>query len=212
MLDPILADYFDYVETEHAAVGYERRPRELCAALGIGYHVGPRSFALFHPEAELIVVRHEDFGSRALFSVAHEIAHILAHRGGYDRLIRHHHTGVEPRRHLERVINHAAGRLLMPEPEVYRVRRVFGETPEAILALATSSGASEGAAMRRWVWQDVNEYRAAFVAQGNYIEDASACRARLPFRRWERVPELQLADPALNLLYLGTGRVMATVV
>lgn len=212
MLDPILVDYFDYVESEHAAVCYERRPRELCAALGIGYHVGPRSFALFHPEAELIVVRHEDFGSRELFSVAHEVAHILAHRGGYDRLIRYYHTNVEPRRHLEQVINHAAGRLLIPAPELGRVRRVYGETPEAILALATSSGASQGAAMRRWAWQDVNEYRAAFVAQGNYIEDATACRARLPFRRWERVPELHLCDPALSLLQLGAGRVMATVI
>lgn len=212
MLDPILADYFDYVEIEHAAVKYERRPRELCEALGIGYHVGPRNFALFHPEAELIVVRHEDFESRALFSVAHEVAHILAHRGGYDRLIRHYHTGVDSRRHLEQIINHAAGRLLIPGPELHRVSRVYGETPEAILALASSSGASAGAAMRRWAWQDVSEYRAAFIAQGNYIEDATACRARLPFRRWERVPELHLADPALNLLYLGTGRVMATVV
>ena len=211
-MDPLLADYFDYVEAEHAAVDHERRPRELCSALNIGYHVGPRSFAVFHPAAELIVVRSEDFGSRDLFSVAHEIAHVLAHRGGYDRLIRHYHTGVDPRRHLEQIINHAAGRLLMPGPELHRVRRVYGETPEAVLALASSSGASAGAAMRRWAWQDVSEYRAAFIAQGNYIEDATACRARLPFRRRERVPELHLADPALSLLRLGAGRVMATVV
>jgi hypothetical protein len=53
--------------------------------------------------------------------------------------------------------------------------------------------------------------RAAFVAKGNYIEDATSCQARLPFRAQDRVPELSLAHPDVSLLYLGAGRVMGTV-
>ena len=206
-----VASLLDFGADLQAKHDYPRTPAAFARAVNIRLIPGTEDSSNAGPPA--IITYNKRYGlNYRRFTLWHEIAHVLAHRGGYDRLIRHYHTGVDPRRHLEQIINHAAGRLLMPGPELHRVRRVYGETPEAVLALASSSGASAGAAMRRWAWQDVSEYRAAFIAQGNYIEDATACRARLPFRRRERVPELHLADPALSLLRLGAGRVMATVV
>lgn len=216
MLDRLIADTLDFVEGEHAKTEWERDPAKLCALWGIRYEVGPRNMARSREDdraGDLITVTADSYGSRHLFTVAHEMAHILAKRGGYIRLIRHHHASVpDMRRHIELIINYAAGRLLMPATDLQEAWDLYRERPEAVLHLMSLSGASEAAAMRRWAWQDVSAYRAAFVAQGNYIQDVTACRARMPFRRHDRVPELHILHPDVTLTSLGSGRVMGTVI
>lgn len=88
-------------------------------------------------------------------------------------------------------------------------------TPEdrraAVLHLMRLSGASEAAAMRRWVWQDTAASRGVFVTQGNYISDLTACNMRLPFARWERLLVVTLRHPEIAASRVGYGRVMVVV-
>lgn len=212
MMDPLIADLMAYIEDQHAATGFQRNPRRLCERLDIQYLAGPRHLARSGQGGDLIMVAPEDYQSRLLFTVAHEVAHVLMVRGGYRALIQHHHSSVpNMRAHLEKLANHGAGLLLMPSHDLVDARRRHGETPKAVLHLVERCGASEAAAMRRWVWQDVGQARAAFTVQGRYVDDVICCRARLPFVRWDRVPELPLTHPELSVLSLGAGRVLGTV-
>ncbi|SMB89109.1 ImmA/IrrE family metallo-endopeptidase [Deinococcus hopiensis] len=215
-MDLLISDLLDYIEEQHAATNYERDPVKLAEAWGIRYEVGPRYLARsrdYDMRNDLICVTEEEYGSRHLFSVSHEFVHVLARRGGYIKLIRYYHASVpDMRKHIELIVNYGGGRLLMTAQDLYEATREFGDSPNVILRLMEVSGASEAAAMRRWSWQDIHEYRAAFTAQGNYIQDAVRCRARLPFKRGDRVPEIHIVHPDVNLVYLGDGRVMGTVV
>lgn len=116
------------------------------------------------------------------------------------------------KRHIELLMNEGAGRLLMPLHDLEAATREHGDTPRAILHLAEVSGASLPVALRRWVRQDWNESRAAFEIEGNYVQDVTAWNARLPFWKWDRVPDVALEHPDLMLLGLGQGRVLGTLV
>ena len=210
-MNPLIADFIDYVQNEHASTRYERHPAQLCEALDIEYCSGPCNMAHFGPPS-MVVVRPEEFGSRLLFTVGHEVAHILMRRGGFHRRILRDHASVpNMKQHVEKLADFAAGLLVMPEPEVREARQLFGETPAAVLHLMSLSGASEAAAMRRWAWQDPTACRGVFVTQGNYISDLSACNMRLPVSRWERVPEVTLQHPEVAASSVGFGRVMGVV-
>ncbi|GGO22008.1 hypothetical protein GCM10008949_08850 [Deinococcus humi] len=215
MLDALIADTLEFIEGEHAETKWERDPVKLCQLWGIRYEIGPRYMARSRDQDranDLITVTADDYGSRYLFTVAHEMAHILAKRGGYVRLIKHYHASVpDMRRHIELIINYAAGRLLMPAPDLLEAWELYRDRPDAVLHLMKLSGASEPAAMRRWTWQDVTAYRGAFTATENYIQDVTACRAKVPFRRHDRVPELHILHPDVSLISLGGGRVMGTI-
>lgn len=210
-MNPLIADFMHDVQQQHAATRYERHPVKLCEAFDIQYCLGPVSMANLGPPA-MVVVRAEEFGSRRLFTVAHEVAHILMRRGGYhNRILREHASVPDMKRHIEKLADFAAGLLLMPEPDVQEARQLFGETPAAVLHLMRLSGASEGAAMRRWAWQDVTASRGVFVSEYNHISDTSTCNLRLPFNRWERVPEVALHHPEVSALSVGWRRVMGVV-
>ena len=214
MLDPLIADLLACIEDTHAATGYERDPARFCELQGIAYTTGPRSLSRVSRHGDgpdLIIVSHEDYGSRDLFTIAHELAHVIAKREGYIRLIRHHHQVHDQRRHIELLMNEAGSRLLMPAPDLEAAARAYGDTPRAITHLMALSGASESAAMRRWVRQDFSEPRAAAVIQGGYVADVTRWRARMPLHRWDRVPDVALEHPDLTLHGLGNGRVLATV-
>ena len=210
-MNPLIADYMQFVKHRHLDLKYERDPIRACKALGINYSAGPRSSCNFGPPA-MIVVEYGLFGSRRLFTVAHELAHFFMHEGGFhSRILRDHASVPNMKQHVEKLADFAAGLLLMPEPDVREARQLFGETPAAVLHLRSLSGASEAAAMRRWAWQDTSASRGVFVTQGNYISDLSACNMRLPVSRWQRVPEVTLQHPEVAASSVGYGRVMGVV-
>ena len=214
-LDPLTSDLFDCLHETHERIRFERDPLRFCQALDIQYVLGPSNMARvarWQSGPDLIVVRHEQHTSRDLFTIAHEAAHIIAKREGYIRLIKRHHQAQDMKRHIELLMNEGAGRLLMPLPDLEAATREHGDTPRAILHLAEVSGASLPVALRRWVRQDWNESRAAFEIEGNYVQDVTAWNARLPFWKWDRVPDVALEHPDLMLLGLGQGRVLGTLV
>lgn len=215
MFDTLTQDIFDCIEEHHAAVDYTRDPLEFCRAEGIDFILGPRSLARTRRNEngpDLIVLSPSDYTPRDLFSIAHEIVHIILAREDYIKLIRHYHLPSLPpalhRRHIERIIDAGAGRIIMPNQDLALAMQKYRDHPRAIKYLMDQCGASEGAAMRRYAWQDTSEYRAAFTAHENYIQDVTACRARMPFKPRERYPKLYSHDGALTLMSLGGGRVM----
>lgn len=210
-MNTLIADYMQYVQHRHRDLKYERDPIKACQGLGVNYSAGPRSASNFGPPA-MIVVEYGVYGSRRLFTVAHELAHYFMHEGGFHpRILREHASVPDMKRHIEKLADFAAGLLLMPEPDVLEARQLFGETPGAVLHLMHLSGASEAAAMRRWAWQDITASRGVFVAQGNYISDLSACNMRLPVSRWQRVPEVALQHPEVAALSVGRGRLLGVL-
>lgn len=210
-MNPLIADYLQYVQQRHADLKFERDPVKVCDALGIHYSAGPRSACNFGPPA-MIVVEYGEFGSRRLFTVAHELGHFFMHEGKFHKqIVREHASVYSIKRHVEKLADFAGSLLLMPEFDVRAARREYGERPEAILHLMKLSGASEAAAMRRWAWQDMEASRGVFVTQGNYISDLTACNMRLPVSRWQRVPEVTLRHPEVAALSLGAGRLMGVV-
>lgn len=216
MLDALTRDIFDCIEEHHAATDYTRDPLEFCKAEGIDFVLGPRSLARTRRKdddgPDLIVLNPSDYNPRDLFSIAHEIVHIILRREQYLTLIRRYHLPSLPpalqRPHVERLIDAAAGRIIMTTHQLELAMQLHGDHPQAILHLINECGASEGAALRRYAWQDTSEYRAAFTARDSYIQDATACRARLPFKARERYPELHMHGGALTLLSIGDGRTM----
>lgn len=213
-LDPLIADFFDCLHETHESIQFERDPLNFCQRLDIQYVIGPANLARvarWQSGPDIIVVRREQYTSRDLFTIAHEAAHIIAKREGYIKLIRRHHRVQDMRRHIERIMDDGAARLLMPLPDLEAAARSYGDSPRAIQHLMALSGASQPAALRRWVRQDFSEPRAAFEIQFNHVQDVAAWNARLPFWIFQRVSEAALEHPDLMLLTLGQGRVLGTI-
>jgi len=207
-VNPLIADFMHDVQQQHAATRYERHPIRLCEAFDMQYCLGPVRRANLRLPA-MVVVRAEEFSSRRLFTVSHEVVHILMRRGGYhQRILRENASVPDTKRPIEKLADFTAGLLVMPEPDVREARQLFGETPAAVLYLMRLSGASEGAAMRRWAWQDVTARQGVFVSEYNHTSDTSTCNLRPPFNRWERVLQGALHHPEVSALSVGWRRVM----
>jgi len=211
VFDFITSDLLSYVIGELEKTDFERDPILLCEKLEVQRHSGPRHIA-YSGEVDIILVKTEEFGSRLLFDIAHELSHVLIKRGGYDAAIRHYHSSVpNMKQHMEELANYIAGVILMPPHDVYDSQRSTGDSPLTIMKLAELSGASANAAMRRWATQDLSGRRGAFITEGNYIQDMTTCNLWLPFQRFDRVPEIALHHPEVNVLSLGEDRLLGTV-
>ena len=88
---------------------------------------------------------------------------------------------------------------------------MHGDKPQAILKLMELSGAGRMTAMLRWAEQDFDEHRGVFVADGSYIMATAAYGLRLPFRRFDRVPEVLLHSREVSGFSLGGRELMGTV-
>jgi len=206
-MDDLIASYLHYVQAEHARTGYETNPHELCKKLDIKYVPGEHNLANAGPPS-IVIINVDQYGSRRLFSSAHEIAHVLMARGGFKKRIKREHAclGLRMKSHIERIADYAAGTLLMPEPILREAWELYGDTPRAIVHVATVSGASMPAAMRRWVMQDLTASRAAFLVHGKYVRDLATCNISLPFERHERLPEPTIRHPGLRVIRYRPGR------
>ncbi|AFZ67539.1 ImmA/IrrE family metallo-endopeptidase [Deinococcus peraridilitoris] len=206
-MDALIADFLNYVQTEHQRTGYETDPQALCRKLNIEYRIGGKNMA-YGGDPAFIYVKRDENGPRRLFNSAHEIIHVLMARGGYKTLIQHEHAclGKKIKEHIEQLVNFGAAQLIMPHPLLTEAHRRFGDTPAAIIYLTTHSGASIEAAMRRWAWQDITERRAAFLTYGSYVHDITSCNYQLPFWLYDRIPEPHVVFEEAKLLCLPDSR------
>lgn len=211
MDDTLFHAYLDHVRRTHARQDHQTDFRTLAARLGITVAVGRTNYAALG-DPPVISLTPWEFGQRRNFTGMHEIAHLLMQECGVEAaLIREHGTLEEALPTIEAMTNFAAGLLLMPAPLMREALDWHGRTAMAVFHLWERSPASLGAALRRFVFDDLEARVAAFTTSGSYIADVAACNTRLPFWRYDRVPEIGVAMPDANLMRLTPGRVLGVV-
>lgn len=188
-----------FVLAQHAHVGFETDPRRLADLWGIRFILGSEARATNGPPS-IVTLPWYQYTPGQRFTAHHEIAHILVQRSGMEEAIRAEVSEDVAEAHLEAVVNHIAALLVMPQPLVVGVTRAFGETPQAVLNVAERARVSLPAALYRWVSHDPHAERAAFMTSGNYISHIATCNTRLPFWRYDCVPEPEHWVPDLRLV------------
>ncbi len=205
MFEPV-STFVTYLQETHERFGYETDFNRLAHQLGIIVLPGRYNSATAGPPG-IITIQHAEFGARRSFTSQHELSHILMQRCGVEaELVRHFGDYDEAEPHIEALANYGAGLLLMPEPLYVQAVGLHGHTPEAILHLQQHSLASLQAALRRYVYAEPDERRAAFRTSGSYIADVAALNCTLPFWRWDRVPEPSMVLDEVEMLYSPSGR------
>jgi len=186
----IVSIYLTHVRRTHAAYGYERDFHALARHLRIIVHPGPWNSAVSGPPPR-ITIAYEEYGSRRRFTSYHELAHILMQQIGIeDALVDYHGTYEEAEWDVEALCNLGASLLLMPDPMVEEALRLYGATPRALQHLREQAHASYSAALRRLVHHDPNASRAGFIATGRRVMDIARNHFALPFRTYDRLPDV----------------------
>jgi Zn-dependent peptidase ImmA (M78 family)/transcriptional regulator with XRE-family HTH domain len=134
-------------------------------------------FALDHPEFPLILINNSTATTRQIFTLFHELAHLLLHTNGvtkrddrYLKLL----TG-EPRR-IEILCNRFAAELLVPAADLELTLRDFGADDAAVARIAGLYKVSREVILRRLLninWITVQRYESK-VAQLSDEYEASA--------------------------------------
>ena len=207
----LAAQFTPQVEGDHRRYNFETDFHALADAMGI--RVAPGRYNLAAPgRPPLIMLRAEEYAPRRNFSGHHEIGHLMLKQCGVEvELIRRAESPEEAVAYIEAFADLAASLLLMPRPLLEEAHRLHGDGPAAVAHLMQGGRASLAAAMRRYVYADLDAQRAAFVVSGSYVSDAAACNLWLPIWRYDRVPEIQMQMPDAELLMLGGRRVLGTV-
>lgn len=202
--------YLTSIEHEHERCGYETDPWRLANAAGIHVIPGKQNRGSAGPPS-VITLAHDLYLPRQRYTLHHEISHVLMQRLDLEDAIAEEVDPEDANAHIEAVTNYAASLLLMPRPLVEAAVFQEGDSPAAILQLAQLAQASLPAAMRRYVYADPDARRAAFVTSGSYIADVASCNCRLPFWRYDRIPEVTLQHPEVSATSLSRGRVLGVV-
>ncbi|GAA5504279.1 hypothetical protein Dxin01_04048 [Deinococcus xinjiangensis] len=191
--------FLAYSRHEHARFDYEPDPERLAHLLGIRIISGRTNEATHGPPSIIQLARDLHVGRRR-FTLLHEINHVLMQRIGLEEAVAAEVDEDDSDAHIEAVVNHAAGQMILPDPLVNIVHGMYGDTPEAVLNLALAGKASVPASMHRFIGRDPEAYLGAFMTSGSYIAHVATCNIGLPFHRYERVPEVHLVLPQARLL------------
>ncbi|CAM3590543.1 ImmA/IrrE family metallo-endopeptidase [Deinococcus frigens] len=191
-------DFLAFSRAQHAQHDYEPDPRRLAHLLDIQIITGRTNRGSAGPPAVIQLAR-DLHVARRRFTLLHEINHVLMQRAGLERDVAAEVDEEDADAHIEAVVNHAAAQMILPDPMVNIVCGMYGDTPEAIFNLAVAGQASLPAALHRWVSRDPDAYRAAFITSGSYVAHVGTCNSRLPFWRFDRIPEVALAVPDAEL-------------
>jgi Zn-dependent peptidase ImmA (M78 family)/transcriptional regulator with XRE-family HTH domain len=112
-------------------------------------------FCLWHPEFPVILINNTTTKTRQVFSLLHELAHVLCYRSGISRF---DDRGIEelpqPDRTVERFCNALAGEILVPAADFAAVAGGFAPekaSDEQFAALAAHYRVSRSVILRRFV-------------------------------------------------------------
>ena len=200
-----------YVHQIHAQLGHVTEWRELAALLDVLVRPGVYNSCLPGPPT-VITLLPDNYVSRWSDKPMHELAHVLLERSGIEaEAIRIAGSRDEAMPYIEAMCHHAAGLLQMPAPLLTEATRKHGHTAAAILYVQKHSRAGLPSAMRRWVYDQPDQARAAFTTSGSYIADAAACNIYLPFWKLDRVAEVTLAHPEVQAQSIGRRQVLGVV-
>lgn len=112
-------------------------------------------FCLWHPEFPVILINNSTTKTRQVFSLLHEVAHVLCDRSGISRF---DNRGIEdlpqPDRTIERFCNALAGEILVPVGDFEAITRDFDPslaTDDDFANLAARYHVSRAVVLRRFV-------------------------------------------------------------
>jgi Zn-dependent peptidase ImmA (M78 family)/transcriptional regulator with XRE-family HTH domain len=126
-------------------------------------------FCLRHDEFPVIVINNSTTKTRQIFSLVHELAHVLFNRNGISRFDNAGIDDLPPRdRAIERFCNSVAAEVLVPAPDFATAVREWGHNPqeasdEAISVLANRYHVSRSVILRRFL--DEQRVTEAFYLQ-----------------------------------------------
>lgn len=198
---PVTAAVIAYVEGEHARLGYPSQPEELAGRLGVRIIVGRENFATDGPPA-IISQTPDTYAPRQRFTMLHELAHVLIQRSQLEDDLMAEVDAEDGEAHLEAVVNHVTGRLLMPEPLFAHYIRLYGFTPEALLHIRQAAGASLAATIRRAASWEPERRATIFLAGEHYVLDVASADPWNRLRRYDRLPDARAHFPEADLLSL----------
>ncbi|SEI68681.1 hypothetical protein SAMN04488058_101342 [Deinococcus reticulitermitis] len=211
------ADFLHFVDRVHAQHGYETDFWKLATSLDIPVTPGPFNSTVSLPRT-VITLEEGIYHSPRTFVKMHEVSHALLRDSGIERELLHLCESPEEfRAQVEAYCNFGAGQLQMPEPVLQEALRRWGMSPEAVLQVAETSGASLAASMRRVVYGGLepDAHRAAFVIRRNYVADVASANVPHTLSVGARVPEIALKMPTARLRQVpkvyGTGLTLGVV-
>lgn len=109
----------------------------------------------------------------------------------------------------EQAANLLAGMLMVPRPMLKKAMKKHGFSANALLELQELSGMSEAVCLRQLVHHDQEASRAAAVFIGSQVFDLTTNNYRVPFKRWERIPEPALHIEHANMQLVRKTRLIA---
>lgn len=207
-MDERLASLLDFGADLQAKHDYPRTPAAFARATRIRLVPGTEDSANAGPPA--VVTYNTRFGlSYRRFSLWHEVAHVLMGWHGIDADFEFWLDEGDGEVMREKTANQLAGLLMVPRPFMTRALKAYGFTPAAVLELQELSGMSEAICLRQLVHHDPHASRAAAVFLGSQVVDVTMNNYRVPFKRYERVPEPALTVRHAKLQTVRKARLMA---
>lgn len=123
-------------------------------------------FSLYDSEFPVIYVNNSNMRTRQIFTLFHELAHLLHHTSGVDRHGYFKHELAPDMAHIERRCNALANAILVPPAELDREVLVTGQSRSEAEKLAERFSVSREVIYRNFLdrgWIDQTEYEAAAV-------------------------------------------------
>lgn len=190
-----------YARHQHALTGYEPDPERLCARWGIRVIPGRDNYATHGPPS-IISQTPDHYAPRQRFTIFHEMSHVLIQRAGLEEAVKAEVGEEDGEAHLELVVNHMAGLLLMPDPLVQDAVQRYGLTPEAVLEIQSAARASFAAASRRFVGANEDALTTVFLSGAAYVLDVASSDPYNRLYRYDRLPDARAMFPDAALLTL----------
>lgn len=185
----LLFGHLEFVRQFQGYYGFETNCRVLCRKLGIRYVEADENWYHPGPPPTIFLTPERNERRRQVFTADHELGHFLTQASGVEEaLIQIHGTYEDAEPYIEWFCNVAAAQIAMPDPMLWRVRELYGDTAAAVHELSVRARVSLSAAARRLVWAEEYRSMAVFVASGQLVVDTITHHFRLPLRRYLLLP------------------------
>lgn len=211
------AFFSNYIDTVHERHNYEKDFWKLAHSLDIPVEPGRFNRTGFFPRP-VITLEEYLFYSPKTYTKMHEICHVLLVDSGVaEELWANSENPEEYRAQAEAYCNFGAAQLQITNHELQQARRLYGDSPRAILHMLDKSGVIDPkVAARRLTFGEMEDdaRRAAFMVRRGVVRDQCSANLPLPFKHGDLVKDLHILVPDARLLTLDPANrlVLGTVV
>lgn len=183
------AYFIQEIKDYSAQAHYERNAFRLSELLGVRIRPG-RYTSIIPGPPPTIILEPQLLGLRDSDHVRHELGHVIMWWSGVEKALVEEFGSTEAAKpYIESLCHAAVAFLRAPQNLVDEATRRFGVSASAAAWLREETRMTPYAAMQRLVYDDPAATRAGFVMSGNYVAEVAGCNFRLPFWRYDRVPD-----------------------